>query len=467
MPNSSPIKRAIKSFTLLSVLILSIFTHASAKERESITFTCPIASDQPFFKYAEKIYTEAFDTLGYDFQLMPAAPTETIDILKNGLAEGGCGHIQGFAKQHGLTQYMEISPPPITLSFGAWSNKPIPKSFTTQLRLPPQLTIGYMAGLAGAEKLIVELKHQQILPMHSTDSGMQALQNKEIDIWLDRMAEMEQYNYRDRPIYFAIIKSYPILPLLNIKYKQQADLVSKQLKINMTKLSYADFIRHSDEAQIAKASDTIHFNCSLKPDSPLFQKAVSVYREAFRALGKSFFMTTTLPGREIANIKSGLVDGSCGRNLNLVEALGSKDMIAIDVPLANMEYRIWSLNQNTKIENAEDILQQNLSVGYRYGVINLDSALKNFPSIEKHKIIHVEQGLKMLAAGRIDLFIEYKEPLIAASHKISFNQPMYDLGVFLDNIAYPILHSKHQNLAIPLTRELNKRKKDNAQYLLQ
>jgi ABC-type amino acid transport substrate-binding protein len=464
MPSASPIKRAIKSFTLLSVLILSIFTHTSAKERESITFTCPIASDQPFFKYAEKIYTKTFDALGYDFQLMPAAPTDIVDILKEGLAEGDCGHIPGFAKAEGLTQYMEMGPPPITLSFGAWSYRPIPSSLKKQLKLPPQLTVGYVTGLAGAEKLIEELKHKKTVPLQTTDLGMQALKNKDIDIWLDRMAEMEQYDYRKRPTYFSIIKSYPILPLLNITYRQKANRISKQLKSELAKLSYADFIR---ESNTEKASDTIHFNCLLKPDSPLFQKAVSTYREAFSALGKSFFMTTALPGREIANIKSGLVDGSCGRSQNLVNAIGRKDIIIIDVPLANMEYRIWSLNKHLKILSAEDIISQKLSVGYRYGIIDLDDVFKKYPSIEKHRVIHVEQGLKMLAARRVDLFIDGKEPLITASHRITFNQSMYDLGVFLGNISYPILHSKHQDLAIPLTRELNKQKKENAKYLLQ
>lgn len=65
-------------------------------------------------------------------------------------------------------------------------------------------------------------------------------------------------------------------------------------------------------------------------------------------------------------------------------------------------------------------------------------------------------GLKMLAAGRLDLYIGSGMQVATSLNRLALRRPIYLAGTLTTVEFYPHLHRRHQHLAAPLAAELKR-----------
>jgi ABC-type amino acid transport substrate-binding protein len=436
-------------------------------EARTLYFTCVIDSKAPYFEYIEYAYTQVLKPLGYQFRLVSGGPEEVLRWLSDGQADGDCGHIPGYAERQGLADYLELDISMSALSFGAWSNLPIPAELKAGEPIDAHLRVGYIQGIEGSEDIIRGSQITNTRLFDSTDDGKLALHQGEIDIWIGRVLGVSQFTFRDKPKHVTILKTYPVIPLLHRRLEKNADTLAKKLGKAFSTLTFPEYIKQRNlRAASLPAGDTIHFNCALNNKSPLFHKMVSVYRQAFKELGKEFYMTTTLPGREMANLTSGLIDGSCGRTDMIFEKFGRDSLVLVNVPVMNVEFQMWTHLADLDASKLSDLNDGKLRVGYRYGLVVVDRDFQTWPVDKVHRLIHSEQGVKMLAAKRIDVYIDASERLHQAFKAVEYKADLRLLDVSIEATIYPILNVKHREIVDVLETVLKKQKPSDKDYLI-
>lgn len=464
--NMRPVIVYLRWVAVCLMLCVPISGLAASAKGKTVYFVCVIGPTAPFYEYVEYAYAKVFNSLGYQFELIAIKPEEAPGLLMDGQADGDCGHIPGYAKLKGIEGYLELDISMAALSYGAWSDEPIPKGLRDGTPISPSVRIGYLKGIAGAEAVIEASQHSNVTMFNSLDDGKLALSRGEIDIWVGRVLGVSQFNFRDKPKYYEILKTYPVIPLLHERLAADADAIEKMLAKEFSVLSYPGYLK----MKLAKLLDrpdknTIHFNCILNDRSPLFHKMVSAYRKAFKQMGKEFYMTTELPGRALANLNSGMADGSCARTKKVLGAFDRQQLIVIDVPVMRVEFQAWGHDAALEVGGVEGIIKQNLRVGYRYGLLNMEQFLQRVPQSHLQKVIHVEQGVKMLAAKRLDIYIDSTERVNQAIQSIEFNTDLYPLDVLLVEKAFPLLNSKHRDIAEGVGRHLREQIPPGKEYL--
>ncbi len=448
-------------------VVLLLVQGTKAGELKPLYFTCVIDSEAPYFDYIEYTYAKILEPLGYRFSLISGRPEEVRGWLSEGQADGDCGHIPGYTEHHGIEGYRELDISMTALSFAAWSNQPIPEGLKTGGAIDNSVRVGYLNGLTGSEILLRRSGITNTVVYDSVNDGKLALHKGEIDIWLGRVLGVSQFTFRDKPKHVAVLKTYPVIPLLHHSLKEHADSLAKQLGKEFTTFTFPEYIKLQDRhAASVPLGKSIHFNCPLNYQSPLFHKLVSVYRHAFKELGKEFYMTTTLPGREMANLTSGLIDGSCGRSEKIFENFERDSIVLVNVPVMNVEFQVWTHLKDLDVSHLADLNDGKLRVGYRYGLVVVEREFQSFPEEQISKVIHSEQGVKMLAAKRIDIYVDASERLHQAFKRVQFDTDLKLLEVKLDTTIYPVLNAKHRAIADAFEAVLKKQKPEDKEYLI-
>jgi len=213
------------------------------------------------------------------------------------------------------------------------------------------------------------------------------------------------------------------------------------------------------------APQTIHFSCMAKFDSPLFLSIQRIYKQAFEALDYDFLMSHAPSLRSAANSKSGRTDGNCARTLTFMKN-GGTNLIVIDVPLTKARYWAWSLSPEVKVASFEDIARHHYKIALRHGMVPIEIPLSQYPEINSIRVINSSQGLKLLAAGRVDLYIDERELISHPMQKTKISVPLYHAGLLHEENVFPVLHRKHAAIADAFTQELRKQLNHNEAYLL-
>ena len=439
-------KTALAAFTL-TVTILSW----SSSAKEVIRFSCASQPDSVTHEYIEHIYSEFFENLGYEFVLISSAADQVEKLILNESVDGDCGHVQSFEASNSARNYVRGQSPVGSITLEAWSNQPIPDNFEFSTK-----TMGHEKGLHIATELIQRYSPEKTVALGNTKAGLNAITRGDIDIWIDKARNMESRLYRERPSHGLPLNSYLVYPFLHKKHKALLTQLDEHTEKKIKILPYNNFLSSSSRMASSQRNDNVmHFGCSAKPNSPPFQASFNVYKTAFKALGYDFIMSYVPTARGASNLKSGYFDGSCARSSTFIQ-VQAENIIVIEVPIAFTQMKVWSLSDSSKITSLDDIDKTNASVAIITGLVNLEERLKKHPNININRVTYPEQGLKLLASGRVDLYIGVQELAVHTLKNTLIDRPLYDAGLLFEETMYPVLHKKHSAIADAFTQELYK-----------
>jgi len=204
------------------------------------------------------------------------------------------------------------------------------------------------------------------------------------------------------------------------------------------------------------ARETIHFTCVQPTDSTAFQYLLPLYQEAFDALDLNFSMTSNPALRDVAEANAGRSDGQCLRSYNYAETEGVENLHRVEVLVWTGSYQMWGHSSDTNFSLKSTDAFTGYRIGYRRGIAPVRDYLKRRKVTVTEKPATTAIGIKMLAAKRLDIYIDGESSIADARRDLLLRQPLYLLGTIEQVKTYPYLHKRHRHLATPLAAQLKR-----------
>ncbi|MEC8427204.1 MAG: hypothetical protein VXZ35_02175, partial [Pseudomonadota bacterium] len=201
-----------------------------------------------------------------------------------------------------------------------------------------------------------------------------------------------------------------------------------------------------------RSENHLVFSCSMPPKFPLYERLRLFYTNAFKELGYGFSMIPLPRAREVAELASGRVDGTCGRGLRPA-FLDNRQLIKVDVAIGRSSKQM--ITTVAGIQSIEDI-PSGTEVYYVRGTQSSNRFLVGNPDFHAKGVNTIENGIKMLAAGRIEYLVDTSVLLSNVKDYLQLDQDFYRLNLSRPNQLYPYLNRRHSGLAEPLKRQMQK-----------
>jgi polar amino acid transport system substrate-binding protein len=212
----------------------------------------------------------------------------------------------------------------------------------------------------------------------------------------------------------------------------------------------------------------IVFSTGADENSLIFHQGYCLYSEIFKKLGYTFEGRSNPTERSLILANNGQVDGEGGR-IVLIDTLKYPNLVKINEPVFTVKLAAYSTNNKIKINSWQSFSKiNNLSIGYIFGSIETSNEIETFvPKPNLINITDTKQGCAMLAAGRIDIFIdvyEYMEYYLKADTNLKHSD-IACVGEIKQYKVYPCLNKKHAKL-VPEFESVLKSMKSSGNYQL-
>lgn len=204
------------------------------------------------------------------------------------------------------------------------------------------------------------------------------------------------------------------------------------------------------------ATPTITFSCWISPDVPLYQQVETLFRDAFRELGYEFAMHYRPNQRSLMEAKTGASDGDCARTYLYAQEHPDSRLVRVDTMITRTSLEAWSNDPELKLTSEADLYREPWRIGYLRGNVAVDAIMGRHTLPALVPVASSGNGLKMLSAGRLDLFIGTSISTRQELHRLNLPNPIYSAGhvMTLDGHAY--LNEKHRELAPALAEALRR-----------
>ncbi|WP_077038343.1 ABC transporter substrate-binding protein [Pelomonas sp. KK5] len=177
-----------------------------------------------------------------------------------------------------------------------------------------------------------------------------------------------------------------------------------------------------------------------------------IYRDAFARVGRDVLFLDYPAARASVELDRGAIDGEGGRPFSYAES--SKNIVRLRVPLFEVNYVAFGRRgELPAISNGWESLRDFKGVvAYKAGVYTTSTQLpKVLPMNRLVGLPETDRGLKMLALGRSDLYVDEEMTILSAlvDEELS-SLPLARAGQLATVEVYGYLHVRHAELAARL-----------------
>gem|GEM_PF-1319994 len=205
------------------------------------------------------------------------------------------------------------------------------------------------------------------------------------------------------------------------------------------------------------AQPSITFSCWVHPDVPAYSRLEALYREAFANLGYDFVMHHRPNQRSLMEAESGHTDGDCIRTHDYTEQNPDSRLIVVDTLVAQSTLQVWSHREGLTLTSTEDLHQEEWRIGYERGNVAVQALINQHSLPAVIPVVNSRSGLKMLSAGRIDLFVGTAVQIRQTHERITLPRPIYPAGDLMVLRGHAVMNERHQDLAPKFAEQLSRR----------
>lgn len=176
-----------------------------------------------------------------------------------------------------------------------------------------------------------------------------------------------------------------------------------------------------------------------------------IYRDAFGRLGREVVFTDYPAARASLELANGAVDGEGGRPLSYEAS--SPDIVRVRVPLFQVNYvAIARRNAHVTLAGWDSLADFKGIVAYKAGVYTTSTQLARvLKPAQLLALPDTERGLKMVAMGRCDLYVDEELSILSTLAQPELSQlPLAEAGVLGTPDVFCYLHRRHADLALRL-----------------
>lgn len=181
--------------------------------------------------------------------------------------------------------------------------------------------------------------------------------------------------------------------------------------------------------------------------APKYRLLLLIYTEAFRQLGIGVQFRTVPAARAMAEAQAGNLDGELARGLEY-ESMQSS-LVRVPEPAIIAALGAYARDPAIHLSSIEELRGASYRVECHSGYPVIEKMLTAvIPSSQLSRISHTELGLRKVALGRTDIYIDAEDlvdPILAA--RPPELQEVYKVGVMERKAIYAYLHRRHARLA--------------------
>jgi ABC-type amino acid transport substrate-binding protein len=190
----------------------------------------------------------------------------------------------------------------------------------------------------------------------------------------------------------------------------------------------------------------------------------------------AFSLKSYPPKRGAELVTQGQADGDTGRIYQFNQSGNYPNHVRVEEWISENAVTVFAVDSSMTLNDWETLEGKNYRVGYRRGIRNIGTKLSEV--VESDNIVlfdTYEQGLKMLATGRIDMLLSgdnslFIDKLLAKGRLDDVDvSSIKNLGALETIKVYPYLHKRHADLAPKLAETIREMKAEGLmeQYTIQ
>jgi len=220
------------------LILLLLSSSSLCLAREKMIFTCAMTEDFPFKALSQKIFSTAFDALGYDFDLRLSADLRSVVDAANGTTDGVCSRVYNYNELSGTPNLIRVESPVARVAIEVWGRK-AGLSIDAAGNLPTGpsaigvLKVGHKRGSAWIERYLKTQHHAELTPLLDVPMGMKMLGGGRLDLFVGIGPQIgfsiKHFHLQDRVYLVGTLATLDLYPYLNIRHRELAKPLAKQL----------------------------------------------------------------------------------------------------------------------------------------------------------------------------------------------------------------------------------------------
>ncbi|WP_168188957.1 substrate-binding periplasmic protein [Thiomicrorhabdus sediminis] len=218
-------------------------------------------------------------------------------------------------------------------------------------------------------------------------------------------------------------------------------------------------IELSSAPSLAQAKKSFVMGFPMSPDSaPLYRFFYQLYLQAFTRLGYEFSIKQLPLKRSSLMANNGEVDGEPNRIFAYGETYAN--MVRVDEPVFINRVVAIANNDEFHVDSWQSLQDSNLYVAHLIGSLRTERELNKV--LPKSSIVsnsEVQFSLDQLLAGRVDLYIDLQSRISPNLAQEKY-KTLQQVGILVEEFAYPYVHVKHKALAEGLAKVLKQLKQE-------
>lgn len=239
----------------LTLLLLS--SPSLCLGREKMIFTCAMADDSPFKELSHKIFSTAFDALGYDFDLRLSGDLRSVVDAANGTTDGVCSRVYNYNELSGTPNLIRVESPVAKVAIEVWSRR-ADLSMNAAGDLPTAaagtrtLKVGNKRGSVWIEHYLKTQHHAEKTQVIDVPMGMKMLGGGRLDLFVGIGPQIgfaiRKFHLQDRVYLVGTLATLELYPYLNIRHRELATPLAQQLnKLGKEKRSLIKLLNKEPE----------------------------------------------------------------------------------------------------------------------------------------------------------------------------------------------------------------------------
>lgn len=204
----------------------------------------------------------------------------------------------------------------------------------------------------------------------------------------------------------------------------------------------------------------IVFTTVLPQNVAYFSELSAIYTEAFRKMGYGFKLISQPGERALVDANEGIVDGEAVRTIN-IDNKKYPNLIRVPYAIIRVKFGAYSTDHSIKITGWGSLSGKPYRVGILKGYKSFEQKLPLYVDETNIVTLHnFEQGMKMLLAKRMDIFIVGNLIEKSAFMQSGAYKEIKCMGIVETELLYPWLHKRHKNLVRRLADTLKTMKSE-------
>ncbi len=191
-----------------------------------------------------------------------------------------------------------------------------------------------------------------------------------------------------------------------------------------------------------------------------------VYKEVFKRLKLKFKLQINPAKRSLLLANQGKVHADASRIFHLKKGGEYENLIRVNESISKVELTAFTVKYKNIRVNWSSLRKSKYTVAYQHGIKLVEINLKT-PKQYIYKVHSVEEGLRMLIYGRVDIVIHSTISIEVFKKRNYFRgKGITNIGLLSRTFLYPYFNKKYKTLALKLEKVLKNMKADGTYYRL-